>query len=138
MQIQFEFRIFKAAFKTNLFKIIKAGIFSKTKIYKNMPTDPKVLESTINSPEFKKLVSRRWAVSIALTFTILFIYIGFLLVVAFKKEVLATDIGNNYTLAIPVGVGIIFSAWLLTGIYVYWANNSYDSEVQSLKENIRL
>ena len=63
----------------------------------------------------------------------LVIYIGFLLVVAFQKELLAMKIGTYYTLAIPVGLGIILAAWLLTGIYVFWANNSYDNAVDALK-----
>jgi uncharacterized membrane protein (DUF485 family) len=90
----------------------------------------------LESPAFKQLVSRRWAVSLTLTVIILVIYIGFLLVVAFDKELLARKIGNNLTLAIPVGLGIIFSAWVLTGIYVFWANNSYDEAVQDLKKQV--
>lgn len=92
--------------------------------------------SILQSADFKKLVSRRWAVSLLLTLTMLVIYIGFLLVVAFNKELLASKIGNNITLAIPVGLGIIFTAWVLTGIYVYWANNSYDKQVQELKKKV--
>ena len=87
----------------------------------------------IKSPAFKSLVSRRWRVSITLTIIMLVIYIGFLLVVAFQKELLAMKIGTYYTLAIPVGLGIILAAWLLTGIYVFWANNSYDNAVDALK-----
>jgi uncharacterized membrane protein (DUF485 family) len=91
----------------------------------------------IASPPFKRLVSRRWQVSIVLTATILVIYIGFLLVVAFNKELLAMKIGSYYTLAIPVGLGIILTAWLLTGIYVFWANNHYDREVETLRNQVR-
>jgi uncharacterized membrane protein (DUF485 family) len=90
----------------------------------------------LQSPAFKNLVKRRWLVSILLTFTILFIYIGFLLIVAFDKELLATKLGTYYTLAIPIGLGIILAAWLLTGIYVFWANNRYDTAVENLKKQI--
>jgi len=93
-------------------------------------------EVILQSSAFKKLVSRRWAVSLLLTLIILFIYIGFLLVVAFNKELLRTKIDNNLTLAIPVGLGIIFIAWVLTGIYVYWANNTYDTAVQEIKKQL--
>jgi uncharacterized membrane protein (DUF485 family) len=96
------------------------------------PDHQKVLQSV----GFKKLVSRRWAVSLLLTCTMLFIYIGFLLVVAFDKELLAKEISPYITLAIPVGLGIIFIAWILTGIYVYWANNAYDKAVQELKKQV--
>lgn len=88
----------------------------------------------IKSPAFKSLVTRRWQVSMLLTLTILVIYIGFLLLVAFDKNLLATKIGQHYTLAIPVGLGIIVAAWLLTGIYVFWANNRYDQAVEDLRQ----
>lgn len=90
----------------------------------------------LNSPEFKRLVRKRWRVSLLLTFAILIIYIGFLLVVAFYKNLLAIKIGSYLPLAMPVGLGIILSAWILTGIYVFWANNFYDNEVQNLKNKL--
>ncbi|QMU28105.1 DUF485 domain-containing protein [Adhaeribacter radiodurans] len=96
----------------------------------------KTAHAVIESPEFKRLVSKRWSVSLLLTITILVIYIGFLLVVAFDKELLATKIGSYLPLALPIGFGIIVTAWLLTGIYVFWANNTYDTEVQEIKNKI--
>lgn len=93
--------------------------------------------AVINSPEFKKLVKKRWSVSLVLTITILVIYIGFLLVVAFDKDLLAVKIGSYLPWALPIGFAIIVSAWLLTGIYVFWANNSYDPEIQQLRNKIK-
>ncbi|PSR52406.1 DUF485 domain-containing protein [Adhaeribacter arboris] len=96
----------------------------------------KTARAVIESPEFKRLVSKRWSVSLLLTISILVIYIGFLLVVAFDKELLAVKIGSYLPWALPIGFGIIVSAWLLTGIYVYWANNTYDTEVQEIKNKM--
>lgn len=93
-------------------------------------------QEIIQSPEFKKLVSKRWSVSLVLTITMLTVYIGFLLVVAFSKESLAVKISSNLTWAIPIGLGIILFAWILTGIYVFWANNNYDEAVQELKNKV--
>ncbi len=91
----------------------------------------------LESPDFKKLVKKRWSVSLVLTFTMLLVYFGFLLTVAFNKEVLATRIGEYTTLAIPIGLGIILFAWVLTGVYVFWANSDYDTSVQNLKDKIQ-
>jgi uncharacterized membrane protein (DUF485 family) len=91
----------------------------------------------INSPAFKSLVTRRWRVSISLTLAMLVIYIGFLLVVAFDKDLLALKMGQYYTLAIPVGLGIILIAWVMTGIYVFWANNRYDNAVEALRRQVK-
>ncbi|MBA9075483.1 MULTISPECIES: DUF485 domain-containing protein [Rufibacter] len=90
----------------------------------------------LESSAFKKLVKQRWSVSLVLTFAMLLVYFGFLLVVAFNKELLAKKIGAYATLAIPVGLGIILFAWVLTGIYVFWANSKYDSSVEELKKKI--
>ncbi|WP_034256890.1 DUF485 domain-containing protein [Adhaeribacter aquaticus] len=92
--------------------------------------------TVLQSQEFKKLVSNRWTFSLVLTLIILFVYIGFLLLVAFNKELLGSKINTHLTLAIPVGIGIIILAWVLTGIYVYWANNTYDKAVQDIKSKL--
>ena len=95
-----------------------------------------ILKTTLNSEQFKKLVSKRWTISILLTIVMLLIYFGFILMVAFNKEMLATKIGEHVTLGLPVGLGIIFLAWILTGVYVNWANNTYDKEVEIIKSQI--
>ncbi|WP_207435586.1 DUF485 domain-containing protein [Sabulibacter ruber] len=102
-----------------------------------MNQQPRTTHELLESPDFKKLVKQRWSVSLVLTFTMLVVYFGFLLLVAFNKEVLATRIGEYTTLAIPVGLGIILFAWLLTGVYVFWANNKYDTSVENLKNKIQ-
>jgi uncharacterized membrane protein (DUF485 family) len=98
---------------------------------------PTTVHEIIKSPAFRNLVNRRWQVSLLMTLIMLIIYIGFLLVVAFNKELLALKIGHYYTLAIPVGLGIILVAWVLTGIYVFWANNHYDNAVDALKQQVK-
>jgi uncharacterized membrane protein (DUF485 family) len=91
----------------------------------------------IASPEFKALVKRRWVVS-AVMLTLLFVsYYGFVLVVAGNKEFVSQKIDESTTLAIPMGVAVIVFAWLLTAIYVAWANKSYDPEVERLRNEIR-
>ena len=91
----------------------------------------------VASPEFKALVKRRWAVSMMML-TLLFVsYYGFVLVVAGNKEFVSQKIDESTTLAIPLGVAVIVFAWLLTAIYVAWANKSYDPEVERLRNEIR-
>lgn len=66
----------------------------------------------------------------------LFIYIGFLMVVAYQKETLKMPLGDSLNLAIVVGLGIIIFSWLITGVYVYWANNYYDAAVKEIKKDL--
>jgi len=87
-------------------------------------------------PEFKKLVRRKWQVSILLTVIMLVIYFGFILLIAFDKQFLARSIGRNLTLGLPIGIGVLISAWLLTGVYTYWANRVHDSRISDIKKKI--
>ncbi len=91
----------------------------------------------IESPDFKKLVAKRWSVSAALLVALFVTYYGFILLIAANKPLMASKIGVVTTLAIPVGVAIIVVAFLLTAIYVAWANKSYDPEVDRLKKQLK-
>lgn len=90
----------------------------------------------VNSPEFKMLVQRRMTFSLTLTVLMLTVYFGFILIIAFNKELLAMKVGTHLTLGIPAGIGIILFAWLLTGVYTRWANKKYDSAVRELRNRL--
>jgi uncharacterized membrane protein (DUF485 family) len=90
----------------------------------------------LNDPEFKDLVARKTAVSVLLTVAMLIIYYGFIFLLAFKKEVFAYKITANIPVGIPVGVAVIVSSFILTGIYVRWANVRYDAMVRSVKNKV--
>jgi uncharacterized membrane protein (DUF485 family) len=102
--------------------------------------EPKIHKSAhevIESPDFKRLVSRRWAVSSTLLVALFVSYYGYILLIAYAPEFMRTKIGAVTTIAIPFGVGIIVFAFILTAIYVVWANASYDPEVDRLKNQLR-
>ena len=90
----------------------------------------------LQSPEFRRLVARRWAIALALTALLFVAYYGFILLVALDKELLARRIGAVTTLGIPIGVGVIVVAWALTAVYVIWANRVYDPGVERLKDQL--
>lgn len=91
----------------------------------------------VNSPKFKKLVTTRWSVSFILTFLLFVVYYGYILLVAYNKEFLAEKVGVYTNYGILLGVLVIVLAWVLTFIYVLWANFSYDKRVEELKKEIR-
>ena len=89
------------------------------------------------SPELRRLVRRRWTISLALTAALFAAYYGFILLVALDKELLARRIGPGVTtLGIPVAVAVIVVAWALTAIYVAWANRAYDPAVDRLEKQL--
>ncbi|MBL0173920.1 MAG: DUF485 domain-containing protein [Ignavibacteria bacterium] len=94
------------------------------------------VRAILESKEFKSLVRKRVSVSLVLTAIMLFVYFGFILTIAFNKEALSTKIGEHLTLGLPIGIGIIIFAWLLTGLYTRWANSSYDTSVRALRNRL--
>src|SRR5262249_61191456 len=70
-------------------------------------------------PLFQDLVHKRARLAWTLSATMLVIYFGFIAIIAFAPKVLGTPIGNGATTGgIPVGLLVIASAFVLTGIYV--------------------
>jgi len=65
------------------------------------------------------------------------IYFGFILVLAFRKDLLAVKVGEHLTLGVPVGLAVILSACVLTGVYVSWANSAYDDAVAGIVGNMK-
>jgi uncharacterized membrane protein (DUF485 family) len=90
----------------------------------------------ISSETFKSLVRRRILVSSALTAIMLLVYIGFILSIAFYRDALAIQILPHLPIGLPIGIGMIVFAWLLTGYYTRWANRSYDHHVRDLRNKI--
>lgn len=93
-------------------------------------------EKILNSPEFRAIVRSKNAISIFLTVVELFIYFGFILLLAYGKEFLNQKIYGPITAGIPIGIGVIVLSWILTGIYVTWANKSYDDNVAKVREKL--
>ncbi|MEO0974566.1 MAG: DUF485 domain-containing protein [Pseudomonadota bacterium] len=86
-------------------------------------------------PRFLELVRKRRALSVRLTLTMLAIYFGFVLVVAFAPGLFATRLGGSViTLGIPVGLAVIISAFVLTGLYVSQANAEFDRLTRELRD----
>jgi uncharacterized membrane protein (DUF485 family) len=95
-----------------------------------------VVDRVRQNPKFQELVKTRTSFGWQLTIVMLAIYYGFILVVAFKKEWLAVKLGAGVmTVGIPVGVAVILSAFILTGIYVARANRDYDALIAAIKED---
>ena len=80
------------------------------------------------SPRFQELVSKRDRFAWTLSAIMLGLYLAFILLIAFEPQVLGTRISPDspMTCGIPIGVGLILSAFLLTGIYVRRANGEFD------------
>ncbi len=97
----------------------------------------KSVHEIIESKEFKALVMKRWRVSLVLLALLFVSYYGYILLIAGNKALVSMKIGEVTTLAIPLGIASIVIAWVLTAVYVVWANNVYDPEVERLKGELK-
>lgn len=80
-----------------------------------------------DSQAFRELERKRNSFSGTLTVVMLVIYFGFIFLVAFAGGFVATPVSGPITLAFPLGLGVILSAVVLTGVYVLRANTEFDA-----------
>ena len=91
-------------------------------------------DEVLSDPRYQRLVQRRGRYTWTLSIIMLVAYFGYVALIAFDKPLLARPIGGGVTsLGIPVGVGLILLAILLTGLYVRRANRDYDPLVDALR-----
>lgn len=91
-----------------------------------------------DNPKFSQLVEARLRFGIRLSIVMLSIYFGFILIVAFAPQIFAIRLGSGaITLGIPIGLGVILSAFVLTGVYVRRANSEFDALTREIvKESL--
>lgn len=97
-----------------------------------------VIDKVRRDPEFKALVHDRSRLAWGLSLTMTTIYFGFILLIAFAPDLLGIPIGNGVmTIGIPLGVGVILAAFVLTGVYVWQANFVFDPKIRAIIERSR-
>ncbi len=89
---------------------------------------PHMSDSTL-----KAVSAARWRMAILLTATMMVVYFGFILLVAFNKPLLGTPFVEGLSIGMLLGVLVIVAAWVLTWVYVRWANTHYDASLRGLK-----
>ena len=89
--------------------------------------DERQVEQILQNPKFKEMVAKKSCLSWTLTAIMLFVYVGFMLLVGYNKEFLMSSVsGGVTTWGIPLGLGIIVLSFILCGVYSYIANNKLD------------
>jgi uncharacterized membrane protein (DUF485 family) len=84
-----------------------------------------------------RLAARRLRVALALTAAMLVVYFTFILLIAFDKSLLGKMITDGLSLGILLGVIVVLATWVLTWIYVGWANRRYEPAARELRERAR-
>lgn len=100
-----------------------------------MPT----IEHLTSSPTFRRLCFERNLAGMSLAGLMAIAYFAFILTVAFRPGMLGTPIhqGSVISWGVLVGVGILCFGFLLTAIYVVFANIRLDSLTERFEKEVR-
>jgi uncharacterized membrane protein (DUF485 family) len=98
----------------------------------------KSVQEILQDPDFRQLYSQRMNIAWTLTILELVLFFGFVALVSYNKPFLSQKLSASSatTIGIPIAVGVIFLSWVFTGIYVRWANSTYDGLVKRVKDKI--
>ncbi len=78
-------------------------------------------------PKYQELKTKRSTFGWWLTAAMMIVYYGFILLIAFDKELLATRTGSGVmTWGMPIGLVVIIFTIAITAIYVRRANSEFD------------
>jgi uncharacterized membrane protein (DUF485 family) len=96
-----------------------------------------LVQKIVANPNYQKLVRIRTVFGWTLTALMMIVYYGFILLIAFDKELLAARIGDGVlTWGIPVGLFVIVFTVVLTGIYVWRANKQFDDLTETIRKEV--
>ncbi|NMM29294.1 MAG: DUF485 domain-containing protein [Glaciimonas sp.] len=89
------------------------------------------------NPNYQKLVSTRSSYGWTLTWFMMVVYYGFILLIAFDKELLAAKMGTGVmTWGMPIGLFVIIFTVIITGIYVRRANSEFDDLTAKIRKEV--
>lgn len=92
---------------------------------------------TETDARLRALDRARWRMALSLTGAMVLLYFGFITLVAFQGSLLAVQVIPGLSLGILLGAMVIVASWILTWLYVRWANSVYDPQVRALLESGR-
>ena len=80
------------------------------------------------NPKYLALANRRSKLAWTLSAIVCVIFYGFILMIAFTPDILTAPIaaGSVIPVGLPLGVAVIVVCCVLTGVYVYEANQVFD------------
>jgi uncharacterized membrane protein (DUF485 family) len=96
--------------------------------------DLKLAEKIKSSATYRELVRKRTKLGWTLTAFVLVVYYGYVLLIAFNKDLLAARMGAGVmTWGMPIGLFVIVFTVVITGLYVRHANSNYDELTDQIK-----
>ena len=96
-----------------------------------------IVQKIKSNQNYKKLVSTRSTFGWTLTWIMMAVYYGFILLIAFNKELLSAKMGAGVmTWGMPIGLFVIVFTVVITGIYVRRANSEFDDLTAQIRKEV--
>ena len=89
-----------------------------------------------NSPEFQELRSRLRRFVFPMTAVFLLWYFAYVLLGAFAHDFMATKVWGNINIGILIGLGQFVTTFLITFIYVRFANRELDPRAEAIRSEL--
>lgn len=96
-----------------------------------------IVQKVKSNQKYQKLVSSRSTYGWTLTWIMMVAYYGFIMLVAFNKELLGQKMGAGVTTwGIPIGLFVIVFTVIITGVYVRRANGEFDELTAQIRKEV--
>jgi uncharacterized membrane protein (DUF485 family) len=89
-----------------------------------------------SSPEFQELRNRLRRFVFPMTAVFLLWYFGYVLLGAFAHDFMATKVWGNINVGVLIGLGQFLTTFLITFIYVRFANRELDPRAEALRSEL--
>lgn len=89
-------------------------------------------------PEYLELTQARKKILVPLSIAIIFAYFSLILAIGFYPQSLGTSLaGGTTSIGVALGLGLILFCFVITGIYVTYANRVLEPLVKKIQDKSR-
>ena len=88
------------------------------------------------SPEFHELRNRLRRFVFPMTAVFLLWYFAYVLLSVFAHDFMATKVWGDINIGLLIGLGQFLSTYIITGIYVRWANREFDPRAEAIRAEL--
>ena len=88
------------------------------------------------SPEFQELRSRLRRFVFPMSALFLIWYFAYVLLSVFAHDFMATKVWGNINIGLLIGLGQFLSTFIITGIYVRWADRELDPRAEAIRAEL--
>jgi uncharacterized membrane protein (DUF485 family) len=89
------------------------------------------------SPEFQELRNRLRRFVFPMSALFLIWYFAYVLLGAFAHDFMATKLWGNINVGLLIGLGQFVSTFVITGIYVRYANRELDPRAEAIRDRVQ-